>query len=60
MSPPNVNKAEHSAHSAHFETQSRRHQSKIGVSVAPQKRTYVLQKLKKKELGNGWQFYIIS
>ena len=39
-----VNKAAHSG----FETQSRCHQkSKTGISVAPQKRTYVLQNLKK-------------
>ena len=41
-----------------FETQGRSHQkSKTGVSVAPQKRTCVLQKFKKKILQ---QFYIIK
>ena len=41
MSPPRWNKAAHSG----LETQRRRHQKfKTGVSVAPQKRTYVFQK----------------
>ena len=45
MPPPGVNKAAYSG----FEAQRRRHQkSKIGVSVAPQKSTDILQKMLKK------------
>ena len=44
---PSVNKAGHSG----FETLRRHHQkSKTGVSVAPQKRTYVRQNLKEPAL----------
>ena len=53
MSLPSVNKAAHSG----FETKRRRHQkSKAGVSVAPQKRTCVLQK---DFLKNFFTFYIL-
>ena len=54
---PSVNKTAYSG----FETQRRRHQkSKAEVSVAPQKRTYVLQKLKKISLVRRQNTFLLS